>query len=264
MVFADPHVTPSATSHQERLGAAIDWVNTHADERQIALVWIVGDVGWSGGLPLVVDQLADLTVTWVPVMGDNEVHSGSEQTFDEVFASQYAALEASMDHWQRGSVEVYDPVLDRDMWLQNFAFDYLGIRWVGLDWISRESGLMGEFAELHDLPDGSLPFFTEQIGAIADGPEENVLLFSHHPMHLVPFDKTELGRITGITGPHGHRVSANYAGHYHFTLEDRVEEGGYDVFVTDALWDDENTIRVVQVFGNGLQFSYEQELVILP
>ena len=120
-IFADPHVTASNLEHQERLAAAVAWVNAHAEERNIALVWVVGDIGWSGGLEISRSLLEDLGPTWVPVLGDNEVHLGAEQTFDEVFADQYALLEATMDGWTRGTVAVHDPVLDRDLRGQSLA-----------------------------------------------------------------------------------------------------------------------------------------------
>jgi hypothetical protein len=49
--------------------------------------------------------------------------------------------------------------------------------------------------------------------------------------------------------------------HLNATVE--VEEGGYTAWVTDATWDDENTLRVVSVYSNGERQRYEQELVVL-
>lgn len=263
VVIADPHVTESNIEHQERLAAAVEWINDNAASEQIELVWVVGDTGWSGGVPIVRALLEGLTTTWVPVLGDNEVHLGAEEAFDDTFRDQYAVLEASMESWSRGTVQTVDPVTGRDMWLQNFAFEYRGIRWLGLDWISREDGILGELAEVHDFPDGTLPFFDGQVSG-ASGAQDSVLMFSHHPMHLPSFDLAELDKLFGVTAPSGARVAANYAGHYHVSGEEFVEGGDYDVFVTDATWDDENTIRLVRVSGNGLRFEYSQELVVLP
>ena len=43
-----------------------------------------------------------------------------------------------------------------------------------------------------------------------------------------------------------------------------MDEGGYTAWVTDAIWDDENTIRVVEVHTNGLTHTYVQDLVVIP
>ena len=43
-----------------------------------------------------------------------------------------------------------------------------------------------------------------------------------------------------------------------------MEDGGFDVWITDALWDDVRTVRLVEVWNTVDGFAYEQELVLLP
>jgi hypothetical protein len=79
------------------------------------------------------------------------------------------------------------------------------------------------------------------------GAEENVVLFSHHPMVQQPggFFVDDWDAIVRLVSPEAHRVAAAFAGHLHIDQEVRGTDAGYDVFVTDATWDDENTVRVV-------------------
>jgi len=266
-VLADPHIS-TGVDNQERLAAAVEWINTSAAAESIELVVVVGDIGWGEGLPIARDLLDVLDMPYLPVIGDNEIHFGDEQAFDEIFAPQYALLADTFDGWTRGSVEVQNPVHDQTSWFQNYSFDYRGLRWVGLDWCSRdENDLLSEFAEVHDFEGGTWPFFEEELGALSDQGGEragDVLLFSHHPMHLGAFNEDQMADITGLTGPIHERMAGAWAGHLHLDAEVLVEDGGYTVWVTDAVWDDMNTVRLVRVHGDGERFEYTQELMLVP
>ncbi|MCO4747353.1 MAG: metallophosphoesterase [Proteobacteria bacterium] len=260
VVLADPHIA-GPLEHEERLAAAVEWINANASERSIELVFIVGDIGWGDGLATANALLSDLDVPWVPIIGDNEIHFGDEQNWDTVFAPQFEALAATMD-FERGQVEVEED--GETLYLQNNVLTYRGLRWVGLDWCSRsESDLLSEFAELHDTPGGSLPFLSGLLADMEASIQEDVLLFSHHPMHLGMFDTDEMAALTALTGPLEGRVAGAYAGHVHLNAEVAVEDGGYTVWATDATWDDENTVRIVDVSANASTHVYAQELVIL-
>ncbi len=265
-VLADPHITSAALEHQERLAAAVAWVNERAGARQLELAVVVGDVGWDGGLPIAKALLDDLSIPYLPILGDNEVHFGDEERFNLVFSETLDALATMTDNHRRALVAVHNPQWEQTSWLQNVSFDYRGVRFMGLDWVSRDpDNPMSEMAELHDFPDGSWPWFADELDGLEAGPDENVLLFSHHPMHLSPgaFDLAEMAVIEGILAPYGGRIAGAYAGHYHFDGEETNSAAGYDVFVTDAVWDDENTVRVVEVYGNGRRFEYVQSLEIV-
>lgn len=263
-ILADPHIS-SNPDHEARLAAAVAWINDNAAARRVELVWVLGDIGWGEGLPVAAALLSELEPLWLPILGDNEVHFGDEATFDAVFDPQLQALSGVLPGWSRGAVEVYNPVYGQTSWLQNYSFDYGGLRWVGLDWCSRsDSALLSELAELNDFEGGTLPYLDQTLSTLAPGVEEDVLLFSHHPMHLGMFNEAQLAALTARTGPLSNRVAGAYAGHAHLDAEVLVEEGGYTVWVTDAVWDDVNTVRVVEVWGDGLRFEYAQELVIVP
>ncbi len=263
-VLADPHLTDEASDHQDRLAAAVAWVNA---QPEIALVVVVGDIGWNGGLPIAKTLLDGLSVPYIPIVGDNEVHLGAEQTFDEVFTEQYDHLATLMDDFRRGPIEVHNPEWGVTSWFQNLSFAYRGLRFIGLDWCSRDPHLLfGEMAALHDFEGGTFPWFSDEIQTVEAGPDENILLFSHHPMFMFPgaFDVDAMDQISGVTHPRADRIAAAWAGHYHFDWDEEVPAAGYSIHITDATWDDENTVRVVEVSSDGARFSFAQELVVIP
>ena len=263
VVLADPHIEGTA-EHSQRLQAAVDWVNAEKDARQIEVVVVVGDIGWGEGLVRSRELLDGLSMPYLPVMGDNEVHFDTGQPFDEVFGSRIDALADSMSHVRRGPVEVFNTVHNQPTWMQNAAFEHRGLTFVALDWVSRSNNsVLGELAELNDFEGGTLPWLTGELAQLNEAPSEDILLFSHHPMHTPSFNLEQLEQLTDLTGPLEGRVAANWAGHYHLNFEEEIKEGGYDVFVTDATWDDENTLRVVEVWSDETTHDYVQELIVL-
>ena len=102
--------------------------------------------------------------------------------FDEVFTPQYELLATEFDNFERGAIEVYNPVYEKDVWLNNLSFDYRDLHWVGLDWISRHpNSMLAELADLNDFEGGSYPFFEHDLATLDAGPDENVLLFRAPP-----------------------------------------------------------------------------------
>ncbi|MCB9745521.1 MAG: metallophosphoesterase [Alphaproteobacteria bacterium] len=260
-VLADPHIT-APSERDQRLAAAVAWINAQAEARKIEVVMVVGDIGWGEGLVGARDLLDALEPPYVPVLGDNEVHFGDEENFDLVFEPQYARLAETFEDWQRAPTGTWNPEWEQTSWFQNFSFTHKGLHFVGLDWVSRDSHqIFGELGELHDFEGGTLPWFGEALSGLPEGIEEDTVLFSHHPMHVPSFDLAQLAQITAVTSPLEGRVAAAYAGHYHGNHEEEIEDGGYMLFVTDATWDDEDTVRVVEVWSDGQRFEFTQELV---
>lgn len=264
-ILADPHVS-GAGDHADRLERAVAWITDEAEARDLALVFVLGDIGWSEeGLALSRQLLDALPMPYLPVLGDNEVHFESEALFDTTFADHYEALAGQLDGFSRGPVEVQNPEWATTSWFQNFSFTYGGVWFLSLDWNSRDPDpLWGEYGELHDFEGGSWPWFEAELAALDPGEAEDVLLFSHHPMHAGVFDSDEMDRIVGATVPVAGRVAAAFAGHIHGTYEQPVSDGGYDVYVTDAVWDDEITVRIVDVGFDGARTTYTQSLEVVP
>lgn len=265
VVLADPHVTVPAGEALDRLDRAVAWVNAEREARDLRLVLVVGDIAWADGLDAARASLDALTIPYVPLNGDNEVQAGWEEAYHTAFATQYDALAATFPDWTMAPVEVQNPEHDAPSWFHNVAFSYAGVRFLGLDWASRTiGGLQGEFGELHDFEGGTFPFFEAQIAAAAGGAQENVVMFGHIPMHFLAFDLDEMERIRAVTAPLADHVWADLAGHYHASASETVEDAGYDLHVTDATWDDDVELRIVEVHTNGARFAPTTELVVVP
>ncbi len=263
-VFADPHVSSSGVNEQ-RLGSAVDWVEANAAGEGIELVLVLGDIAWNDGLGPAREQLDALSVPWVPIIGDNEVQSDDEQAYHDAFDSHFESLPAVLDGFRRADAPVWNPEAEMDSWFQNSAFEVQGLHFVGVDWSARGiGGILGEAGQLNDIEGGTFPWFVDELSELEEAPLESVILFSHIPMHLGAFNLEQMEALTGVTDPVGDRVYANLAGHIHVNAEVEVEDGGYTVFVTDAIWDDELTIRLLRVAGNGARFEFEHELIVLP
>jgi hypothetical protein len=262
VVLADPHLTGGA-ENRERAETAVAWVNAHAAEEGVDLVFVVGDIAWGGGFPDALATLGALEVPYVPILGDNEVQGLAEQAFEEAFASQWALLGETFDAWRKAPLPVANPVEGGESWLQNFSFDFRGLHFVGLDWCSRDVGsIFGEMADLHDFEGGTRPWFDEDLAALSPGPRERVVLLSHHPMHLSPgaFTLDEMDTLTRHYAGDADRIDADYAGHYHLTGDETLEEQGWDVHVTDTIHEAPVHLRLVEVWGNEQRFEFVQRL----
>ncbi|MFV1957996.1 MAG: metallophosphoesterase [Planctomycetota bacterium] len=262
VVLADPHVSWAPDAAQ-RLEACIDWIEANRDARAIEVVLVVGDLGTPGKAKQVLDGL---DVPWVPVIGDNVIQGGGEATFDATFEPQYDALATDFPTFVRSPTPVPNGAGDA-FYLQNFSFDHGGVHFIGLDWCTRTiGGATAEQADLHDFPGGTLPFLAADLAACPKDRLENVVLLSHHPMHDVldgagSFSPGELDAVEATTAPYADHVVADFAGHYHFAWKDRENAGGFEVFVSDAVWDDDATLRLVTVLDDGTRLQYAQEVV---
>ncbi len=260
-VIADTHVT-GAGENADRLAAAVEWINDHTEEAMIDVVLVLGDIAWGGGFELARDRLDELDPPYVPIIGDNEVHAGDEDAFEATFSDQYDLLADTFESWQRAETPVWNPVAERDSWFMNMAFEHHGVHFVGLDLASRDdSGLAGETGDLHEFDGGTWDWFEGVFEDLPKDVSESIVMASHIPMHMFAFTAGEMRTITTLLGPHGDAVYGNMAGHVHMTYEMGVLAGGYRVYVTDATHDDENTVRLVHVEGNGRWFEYSHELI---
>jgi calcineurin-like phosphoesterase family protein len=263
VVIADPHIAGPA-EHERRLSVAVEWVNQHLEVEGIELVLVVGDIGWKrANQERAKEILGRLAVPYVPLLGDNEIEAGCEADFHQVFAPVLAGLAKTVRNWRQapgfvrpGSGEVLN--------LQNLSFDHRGLHFVVLDWMTREGG---ESADLHAEPGGTLPWLEEELDRCGNRPANSVLLFSHLPMHMnyfyEVFTEEEDAKVAAVTRPFDEILYANFAGHYHINWQQRRPDWGYDLFVTDATWDDTLTLRLVGVEGGEEGFTFTNRLIVL-
>lgn len=264
-LLADPHVTGPG-ENEARLRSAVDWVAGAAGDRNIELSFILGDIAWGEGFDEALAALAGLPMPWVPVLGDNPIQAGDEAAWHEAFDAHYDELAEQLPGWSRAPAPVADPVNGGEAWLQNTAFDHRGLRFLAVDWNTRViAELLGEMPDLHDFEGGTLPFVEAELAGLSPGLDERVVFLSHMPMMNVigGFDAEEQAVLEGVLGPHAGLVHGNHAGHLHGNSEGEWEACGLQLDITDATWDDEVSVRVVDVWSDGLRHSFTSEVVVV-
>lgn len=261
VIVADPHVA-GPVEHEERLTVAVDWINEHAVDRDLQFALILGDIGWGSGLDRSRELLEPLTMPWVPIIGDNVLHTSGDDAFDATFGPQLESL--PFDGFARAPLPVPDSRLGGDAWFQNLRFEHEGVLFVGLDWNIRHlSGNLAEFGDFNDVPGGSFEWMLDALEGVDERPDESVVLLSHVPMVPGVFYVADRENFAELLAPIASKVFGNFVGHLHIDHDEEYPEAGYSTHVTDATWDDRNTIRIVDVLGNDARRAYEQELVVL-
>jgi len=273
-VFSDPHVYGNPDSENaQKLADIVDWVNTYKDDEDklIELVFVVGDIG--GNFSTAKGILDGLTIPYVPVIGDNDVHV-SDQAFETAFQAQYDILALNLDNWNKAPTPSWNPEFDINSYFQNFSFDYAGIHFMGMDWCSRaSSGMEAEQADLHDFSGGTWPWFTNDITNCDKPFGENIVMLSHHAMHVTPllpeievasFSPAEVDTIEAFTSGYGGNVSADLAGHYHVGWHEYMSTGQYDIYVVEATHIGGKTFKLVRVYSDGAAITYNYQKILVP
>jgi len=283
-VIADPHVSGNP-DHRAKFEAAVDWIISNRESRDIELTFVLGDIAWGGTkgnrnlavAKKILDRLSDNEITYIPVIGDNEVQTESEKEFQEIFESHFRKLSAVLDNWQKASIPV------KNMYLQNFSFDYKGCHFVCPDFISRKAGEEG--GELHDFTGGSWRWFKNDIERCPKLKEENIIIMTHIGMFHTGFEFAdkfvfsagEMDKIKGFLKDYKNNVDSNYAGHLHLNwympVWSELFVPLYHVRVTDETWSQLQwpeaeepglTVRWVRVDNGGTKIFYQQNIEKIP
>lgn len=261
-VLADTHIVNDA-EREARLAAAVQWIDAQDHDPPIEVVLVLGDIGWGGGLPRAKERLDELTMPYVPLIGDNEIQDGDDGTFATVFEPRYQALASELAAFRRAPVPVTHPASPDPAWLENAAFEHRGVRFYALDWCVRGTlGVMGEFGDLNDFAGGTFPWLADALPAPAGALPGSIVLASHIPPFLGLFDQPEMNALEALFAPLGDAVYATIAGHLHGNLT--MDGPGHPALVTDAVFEDDVTVRRFVVLGNGVRFAYVDELVVVP
>lgn len=279
-VVADPHIDGHA-DHEAAFQKALDWIVDNASSTGIELVFVVGDLAWGScseaacleRAKAMLDGLSGAGLLYVPLIGDNEVHTGCSEEFEQVFSPQYALLATAVANWQKAPVPI------GELYLQNMSFDYKGCHFVCADLISRVPG--EDAGELHDFEGGTWPWFVSDIENCAKPRQENILMMTHIGMFQTGmpvidqylYSEEEMAQITEFLAGYEAYVAANYAGHIHQNWEWVVYADTvplYAVWITDETWydtrmpevdDQQTTVRWVHAEDDGAAFSYTQHVV---
>ena len=279
-ILADPHISGNP-DNRAKFETAVDWIISNKESKDIELTFVLGDIAWGGSrvnrnlgtAKKILDRLSNNGITYIPVIGDNEVQCGSEKEFQEIFGPHFNTLSGTLDNWRKASM----PVAGR--YLQNFSFDYKGCHFACPDFISRKAG--GEGGELHDFAGGSWPWFKNDIERCPKLKNENIIIMTHIGMFHTGFefaDKfvfsgSEIDKIKSFLNDYKDSVDSNYAGHLHMNwyvpVWSKLFVPLYHVRVTDETWskkqwpeseDSGLTVRWVQVDNSGTKISYQQNI----
>lgn len=279
-VIADPHVDGDP-DRRAKFARAVEWIIDNRKSKDIELVIIVGDIAWGGPrndrnlkkAKAILDNLNDAGIPYIPQIGDNEVETGCEKEFNEVFGEQHRYLASTMANWQKAFIPV------NGKYLQNFSFDYKGCHFVCADFASRKVGDQG--GELHDFEGGTWRWLKNDIEKCSKTKKENIVIMTHIGMFRTGFEvadrylfsKSEMKKMKDFFFAYAEYVDANYAGHLHQNWQSLVWTGLlnpiYHVIVTDETWygtrwpegnDNEITVRWVRVDNSGSTISYSQHV----
>lgn len=279
-IIADPHISGNP-DNRTKFETAINWIISNQKSKNIELTFVLGDIAWGGSrsnrnlavAKKILDRLSDNGITYVPVIGDNEIQYRSEREFQEVFGPHFIALSRILDNWRKA------PVPAAGKYLQNFSFDYKGCHFVCPDFVSRKAGSEG--GELHDFGGGSWPWFKNDIEQCPKSKDENIVIMTHIGMFHTGFDfadkfvfsKDKMDKIKSFLNDYKENVDSNYAGHLHLNwyvpVWSELFVPLYHVRVTDETWskvqwpeseDSGLTVRWVQVDNNGTKMSYQQHI----
>jgi parallel beta-helix repeat protein len=204
----------------ERLKKAVEWINDNQSNYNIKFVIVLGDISDSGEyseLKKAKDILDKLEVPYVPVIGNHDIWPYTDEEefnpsylryFEPVFKDAFEKLANNPDfnfEWQSDRGD-----------LVNYRFTYNGMRFVILDFVSREHGFVGHGvwpgAVLHDK--------TKEWLSQSLLENEPAIIFSHHPMtrKIIPyveaFERKDLEEICKIIQDKNSKVW-NFAGHIH-------------------------------------------------
>ena len=279
-VIADPHISGNQ-DHKAKFEKAIDWIISNKESKDIELTFVLGDIAWGGTkgnrnlavAKKILDRLSINGITYIPIIGDNEIQYGSEKEFQQVFVPHFNILSEKLDNWKKAPTPV------AGMYLQNFSFDYKDCHFVCPDFISRKAG--GDGGELHDFTGGSWPWFKNDIERCPKPKNENIVIMTHIGMFHTGFDfadkfvfsKDQMDKIKSFLNDYKDNVDSNYAGHLHMNwyvpVWSKLFDPLYHVRVTDETWsrkqwpeveDPGLTVRWVQVDNSGTKISYKQNI----
>ena len=216
----------------QRLRNVVNWIIQNKDNIQcdnatcsIKFLVVLGDVADSGEkseflkAKEILDELNNYGIPYVPVFGNHDVWPHTDENeatttlgenyFDEIFWSENATntkLMKEILNWERDEIHKN---------YKNFAFNYGGINFIGLDFNSREKFMkkgpgVGADAVLNFENKSWLEF------KLKDSKNNSIIILSHHPIISdlsKAFSRGEVEEIRELIKQN--EVLINFAGHIH-------------------------------------------------
>ena len=253
--FNDTMPTVDNSYAAVRLRKAVQWINQHAQEKNIKFVVISGDMTDSGEkseFQMSKKILDELTIPYVPLIGNHDIwpyvryqneapYACGDSVMNEVFADVYESNRLFFDNWNDGTrlQRIYNPESSHEHYLQNLSFEYDGFVFYALDFNPRyhvnkaEPGI-GPEAQLMDWTNGTFRWWKNELQNNTHLRNKNVCFFSHHPatnnllfvLSGFVFDFDEYNKIINMLTPYKQHLALWMTGHIHLD---------YDYYLTNNI-----------------------------
>lgn len=225
----------------QRLRKAVNWINSHAKEKDIRFVIVTGDLTDSGEkseFDKVNEILSSLKVPFIPQIGNHDVVSHTKTNWaatacgdslcNVAFKNEFDTLKHFVDRWDDGyrQVRIYSPYSRHYQFFQNFMFEYQGYGFVFFDLnprfiYGRPKSDHGPKPRLNDFPNASFDWLMHTLATFPDTGTHNIFLFSHQPPHhdfmsiFNGLPTNEYDKLTKALLPYSSHLAYWFAGHVH-------------------------------------------------
>ena len=260
-----------------RIREAVKRINAGAKAHDIQFTMVLGDLTDSGERSEYVKGrsiLDSLAMPYFPILGNHDVWPYSrkaggtwvqadkpvgDRVFQETFSATFKQLAGKFPGLTRAPAPTLNPQHSLSSHFQNYAFDFKGFHFIGLDFVTRARALQGYpgvdgEADLHDFDGGTWRWFKDHLKGCANKGYQKTIVLSHHPLFAAPlfgFSDAEYKTISAhlVDQGHGKDIFAFFAGHLHLNMLRAMGKSTHVVVTTATKTD--TTIRLLEFYSDG-------------